>query len=136
MSTLNVNYQIYAADGVTPVYLIPFPQKDNSPQDPQSYTEIQSLRGTGSIILPGSIQSWDMEIDFYLQGINYQALMAQVDSLLTTVVMQTKYVISITRSASTTVNYNCMRLKPVQISSDDFRTGFMLCKIILRINCW
>ena len=136
MTIFKVVYQIYASDGVTPVYTIPFVQSDNSPQDPQDYVEIQTLRGQGSIIIPGSTQSWDLDLEFYLQGTNYQTLMSAVDSYLATVVQQTKYVLSIQRSPNTYVTYNIMRLKPPKLETQDFRTTFIKVTQTFRVSCW
>jgi len=108
------SYKLYASDGSTLVYTFNFVTADNGPQDPFRFTEINGMRGQGSIIVPGSESAWDLNLDFWLIGANYEALIALMDSLQSTIVFNTKYVLKIDRTPSTTVNYNVKRITPIK----------------------
>ncbi len=137
MAEFNVKYRLYDSTGLSLVYTIPLVQTDNGPQDPKDFVEIEGLRGVGSIIITGSTQAWDLELTFILQGTDYQDLIAQMDALETTIVPQTKYLLKIDRTASTTKNYNVMRLKPFEfLEGDDFRNTYQEVKVIFRVNSW
>lgn len=135
MTTFLVKYRLYASNGSTLLYTFPKVQSDNSPQDPKDYVEIEGLRGIGSLIIPGSTQSWDLNLRFVLQGVDYADLIAQMDTLQTTIVPLTKYVLKIDRTASTTQSYNVMRLKPFTFE-DNFRTDFLEVTSVFRVNSW
>ena len=136
MVAFNVKYRLYASDGTTLVYTFPLVQSDNSPQDPQSFVEIDGLRGQGSIIIPGSTEAWDLNIDFILRGADYSELIALMDALETTIVKNTKYVLKIDRTASTTKNYNVKRLVSFSFADGEFRTDFQLVRATFRTNTW
>jgi hypothetical protein len=136
MTEFPVKYRLYDSTGTSLIYTFTYVQSDNSPQDPKDFVEIDGLRGVGSIIIPGSTEAWDLELRFIIKGTDYSDLMSQMDSLETTIVMQTKYILKIDRTSSTTKNYNVMRLSPIQFIDLDFRTRFQECLIKFRVNCW
>jgi hypothetical protein len=137
MVAFPVLYRLYASNGSTLVYTFPLVQSDNSPQDPKDFVEIAGLRGVGSIIIPGSTLAWDLTIRFILQGADYSALIAAMDTLETTIVQQTPYVLKIDRTQSTTKNYNVMRLSPFVFEDDgDFRNTFQTVQVTFRVNSW
>lgn len=135
MTTFPVRYKLYDSAGTGLLYTFTYIQSDNSPQDPQDFVEITGLRGVGSVIIPGSVQPWDLNLRFFLQGVDYQDLIAKMDLLQTTIQMQTRYVLKIDRTSSTTKSYNVMRLVPISFT-EDFRTDLQECQIIFRVNSW
>lgn len=136
MTTFPVKYILYQSDGSTPVYTFSYVQNDTSLQDPKDFVEISSLRGVGSIIIPGSVQAYDMSISFIVVGEDYEDLIDKLDTLQSTIVTQTKYVLKIDRTSSTTKDYNVMRLQSFDITSDDFRTNMAQVECVLRVNSW
>ena len=136
MTEFTVYYRLYDSTGVTVVYTFPLVQSDNSPQDPTDYVEISGLRGTGSIIIGGSTQAWDLKLRFILQGDDYEELIALMDALETTIVKNTKYVLKIDRtSGGSTKDYNVKRLIPFDFS-EDFRTDMQEVVCTLKVNSW
>ena len=137
MTEFSVHYILYASNGTTPVYTFPYVQSDNSPQDPKSFVEITGLRGTGSIVIPGSTQPWDLTLRFLLTANDYEGLIALMDSVQSTIVPQTKYVLKIDRtSGGNTQSYNVMRLTPLTFTDIDFRNNTEEVTISLRVNSW
>jgi len=130
-----VKYKLYDSTGVSLIYTFPNVQSDNSPQDPKDYVEIEGLRGTGSIIIPGSTQAWDLILNFVLFEDDYEALIAAMDNLESTIVINTQYVLKIDRTLSTTKNYNVRRLKPFNFI-EGFRTDYQEVICTLRANSW
>jgi hypothetical protein len=108
-------YRLYASDGSTLIYTFDFIVNDNGPQDPIKFTEISGIRGGGSIIIGGSKQSWDLTLDFWLIGNNYQALIAKINTLQSTILMNVPYVLKIDLTPSTTLNYNVKRIVPIRL---------------------
>jgi hypothetical protein len=136
MAEFPVKYILYASDGVTPVYTFTYVQDDTHFPDPKDFVEITSLRGVGSIIIPGSTQAFDINIKFKINGIDYEDLMSKLDSMKSSIVMQTRYILKIDRTPTSTVDFNVMRLQSFTIASDDFRTGWADVECVLRANTW
>jgi len=128
-------YNLYASNGSSLIYHFDYIQNENGPQDPFNNTEITGFRGQGSLIIPGSLSSWDLSLDFCLVGTDYQDLISKMDSLESTIVMNTAYVLKIDRTPSTTKNYNVKRIVPIQWQSG-YRLTLQKGIITLRVNSW
>jgi len=128
-------YRLYENDGSTLVYTFTVQPPDNSPQDPMRFTEISGSRGVGSIIVPGSDASWNLNLRFILQGADYADLIAQMDTLQSTIVKNTEYILKIDRTISTTENYNVKRLIPIDWA-DSRRVKIQKGTIIFLVKSW
>jgi len=128
-------YMLYQYDGLTPVCQIANVVEDNGPQDPIRFTEISGSRGQGSIIVQGANAAWDLKLGFWLIGKNYQDLIAQLDSLQSSIVPNTPYVLKIDRTPTTSVSYNVKRVTPI---AWDMSSRFYSQKgtILFRVNSW
>jgi len=128
-------YKIYAADGITLVYPFQYILSDNSPINTLRFTEITGFRGQGSIIVLGSTQPWDLQLTFFLCNTNYETLITAMDSIESTIVLGTPYVLKIDRTISTTKDYNVKRLTPIQWE-DTNRVRYQKGVITFRVNSW
>jgi len=128
-------YKIYASNGNSLVYTFNYVTNENGPQDPLKQTEISGIRGIGSIIISGSADAWDLNLEFVLVGTDYQDLISKMDSLETTIARNTEYVLKIDRTSSTTKDYNVKRLVPIQWQSGK-RTTLQRGNIIFRVYSW
>ena len=135
MTQFPVKYKLYDSTGVSLLYTFQYVQSDNSPQDPKDYVEISSLRGVGSIIIPGSTQAWDLNLRFFIKGVDYSDVIAQMDALQTTIAPLTAYTLKIDRTASTTQSFKVMRLAPFEWE-DNFRNDFLEVTAVFRVNSW
>ena len=128
-------YKLYASDGLTLVYSFAYILADNSPQDALRFTEISGFRGQGSIIIGGSTQPWDIELTFFLQGTDYSDLISKMDSVETTILMNTPYLLKIDRTISTTKNYNVKRITSIKWENTQ-RVHYQKGTIQFRVNSW
>lgn len=129
------SYILYNSSGTGQIYTFPNVQSDNSPQDPFDYVEIDGLRGQGSIIIPGSEMSWDLELRFILCGTDYQDLISKIDTLESTIIKNTPYILKIDRTESTTKDYKVKRLQSFNFDTS-FRTSIQRVTAIFRVNSW
>lgn len=139
-------FNLYESDGVTPVYTFDKVASIDDFQDPSEYIEHKSLRGIGSIIIPDSNTqgvngnaSWDMNISFYLIDTDYENLVAQIESLGTTIKKFTKYVLKVDLTqGGSTKDYKVMRLESIEfpLSSNKKRVTLQLCNLIFKVNAW
>lgn len=129
-------FKLYASDGVSLIYTFPIVFSANYPHSEQKIIEHENVRGKGSIIVNGGESSWDLVLKGVLRAADYEALMVLVDSLDTTIVLNTPYYIKITKGVATTWDYKCKRITSIMYQEDNLRTNFLEYTITLRINCW
>lgn len=134
-------FRLYESNGTTLVY--EFESVLNwSPdpfQDPETFTEHTSLRGQGSIISEGSNAPWDFSLEFYLEGDGYEALIALVSAVPTTVLFNTKYILKIElTSGGSTKDLKVKRLLPFTfpIEGDRKVTTSQRGNVTFRVDSW
>lgn len=129
-------YVIWNSTETGIIYTIPFVQSDNSPQDPGKFVELNSFRGQGNIIVAGGNSApWDLVLDFVIQGTDYENLIAKMDTMESSIAKNTKYVIKIGRTSTTTKDYNVKRIDPI-VWGEDRRTTIQHGTITLKVNAW
>lgn len=131
-------FKLYQSDGSTPVYTFDNMLSMDDFQDPFTFSEHTSLRGQGSIISEGSDAAWDMNISFMLTGDDYDDLVSQMNSLLTTIAKNTKYVLRVDLTPSTTKIYKVKRLQSFAFPLENRkkRVNFQTTNLILRVASW
>jgi len=118
------------------IYTIPYVQTDNSPQDPGKFVGLNSFRGQGTIVIDGGDTApWDLILNFVLQGTDYENLVAKMDAIENTILKNTKYVLKIDRTASTTKDYKVKRIEPIAWR-EDRRTTIQHGTITFLVNSW
>ena len=130
--------RLFQNDGTTLVFEFALVTDINDFQDPITFSEHLSLRGQGSIVSEGSTAPWDLNLTFILQGADYEDLVAQMDSLLSTIVTNTQYVLRVDLTISTTKVYKVKRLQSFDFPLDNRkkRVNFQTVNLILRSNSW
>jgi hypothetical protein len=128
-------YRLYENDNTTLVYTFDAVTGDNSPQDPIRYTEISGSRGVGSIIVPGSVSTWELSLNFILFDSNYANLIDKMDDLLTYIPINEELILKIDRTISTTKDYNVKRIKPISWEQS-IRTSIQRGLISFSVNSW
>ncbi len=134
-------FRLYQSDGTTLVYEFALVLNwGNSPfLDPITFTEHLSLRGQGSIISEGSQAPFDFLLQFLLTGDDYENLVSQMNSLPTTIITNTQYVLRIDLTTSTTKDLKVKRLSsilfPVTNTKNKVNT-FQQGNITFRTDAW
>lgn len=131
-------HQIYQSDGTTLIRNIANvirrePAIDFKVPD---FIEHTSLRGTGSIIVPGGNKAYDMTFYCYLKTASYTALMSALALLESQIAVNTHYVLKIDTSSSTTQNLNVMRLQPIIVDSRGNLNTYCFYTLTLKVNSW
>jgi hypothetical protein len=133
-----VTFKLYQSDGTTLKYTFPVVISANYPYTNKTIIEHNNIRGKGSIIVNGGETSWDLILKGVLFANNYDALMALVDTLETSIEVNIPYVIKITKSqgSATTWSYNVKRITSIAYQEDNIRTNYLEYTVTLRVNCW
>lgn len=131
-------FRLYDSTGISLIYEFEFTTDINDFQDPTTFSEHISLRGQGSIISEGSDEPWDLNLSFIITGNDYEDLIAQMNSLLSTISKNTKYVLRIDLTASTTKDYKVKRLLSFDfpLNNRKKRVNFQTVNAIFRVDCW
>ncbi len=130
--------KLYASNGTTLIYTFSKVVNFEDMPDPVSFVEHTAVRGQGSIISEGSTETWTLALEFIFTGTNYTDLKTQLDTLKSTIVKFTKYILKINKDASTTENFKVMRVSNIEapIGDRNKRRTFQRIKINFLVDAW
>jgi len=134
-------FQLFANDGTTLIYDFENTLNWNPDpfQDPETFVEHTSLRGQGGIIIEGTTASWDFELEFYLSADGYEALIALISAIPTTILFNTQYILKIElTSGGSTKDLKVKRLVPINfpITGDRKVTQSQRGTITFKVDVW
>lgn len=131
-------FKLYLANGITLQYIFPVVFQANYPHSEKKLIEHESVRSKGSIVIDGGNSSWDLTLKGVLRANNYDDLMVLVDDMEKKIVLNTPYVLKISKSVAggTYWEYKIKRKEPIQFQEDSLRTNFIEYNCILRVNTW
>jgi len=132
---MSVNFKLYASNGSTLIHTFSTVFQANYPHTEKKLIEHENVRGKGSIIVDGGDSSWTLTLRGVLFANDYDALMALVDTMESSIVLNTPYVLKIL-SGVTTHSYNCKRIVPIIYQEDSLRTNFIEYTCELRCLSW
>lgn len=130
---MSVYFKLCESDGTTLRYIFPVVISANYPHSEKNIIEHSNVRGKGSIIINGGEKSWDLVIIGVLSGQDYNTLMTAIDDLEDKIVLNTAYVLKITKGIGTTWDYNVKRIVPIEYPSDNLRTDNIEYTCTLRV---
>ena len=135
-------FRLYDTDGTTLIYEFEnvLDWGDSPFQDPGKFVIHTSLRGQGGIVAEGStVDIWDLQLEFYLSASDYEALVALINAIPTTITKNTKYILKIDLTSSTTKDLKVKRLGsfrfPINGTSNK-ATGSQRVFITFTVNSW
>jgi len=132
---------LYQSNGTTPVYEFEcvLDYGDGIYQDPITFAKHESLRGQGSIISEGSTTEWELPLEFYLKGNDYADLIAEQSTIQTTILKNTKYVLKVDLTPSTTKALKVKRLSSIRFPITNPRSKVVTSQrgfITFVVDCW
>jgi len=133
---MNVYFKLYDYIGTTLKYTFPIVFQANYPHSEQNLIEHESVRGKGSIIVDGGTSSWDLTLKGVLRAADYAALIVLVEAMESAVVLNTPYVLKISKTISTSYEYKVKRITAIEYQEDNLRTNYMEYTITFRVNAW
>ena len=133
-------FRLYDSTGVSLIYEFEnvLDWGDSPFLDPITFSEHTSLRGQGSIISEGSQAPWDLPLIFLLIADDYEALVALMNALPSTIANNTSYVLKIDLTSSTTKDLKVKRLEPIQFPVPRKKKviTYQRGTINFRVNAW
>jgi hypothetical protein len=133
-----VYFRLYQSNGVTLVYTFPVVFEANYPHSEKEMIEHKSIRGKGSLYVDGGEVAWDLILRGVVFGADYDAVEGAIEAMEGAVVINTPYVLKITKSVAGATNYeyNVKRVTPIQYQIDNRRTDYLEYNIQFRVNSW
>lgn len=130
-------FQLYASNGTTPVYTFPLVQDTNLPKTAKKAIVHQGFRGIGSLVCETGNESFDGTISFIINYSDYEDWCTKIDSLESTIVFNTPYVLSIPKSVSTYYTYNVKRVQDISYDKN-MRNGLgkQVVTVTFLVNAW
>ncbi len=132
------SFKLYMSDGSTPLYtiadvigIVGWPDKDN----PTSVS-LKNLRSKGEISIPGGDDSYDIIFHARLGATGYANLISQFNTLQSTIVSNTHYVLKCDLTVSTTDDINIIRKAKLRIEDRGNLNKFLYYFLTLRANSW
>ena len=107
-------FTIRSADNVTQLYQFSAVQSTNLPQTVRDTITISNQRARGAVVIDGGIKSFEAKIDFVLwsDSLDYEDISAQIDTLETTIPINTPFILRMDKTSTTWYDYKIKRLVP------------------------
>jgi hypothetical protein len=134
MSTVP-SFKLYASDGITLVYTFPVVVYTNAPKSEKKTIIIEGQRAKGSLVIDGGEKSWNLELEGWITGVDYDAIAVGIYALEAAVTLNTKFVLKFERSSTEKYSYNVKRLEPIEYSQS-LRTISQVYRINFLTYCW
>ena len=131
----NVTFTVYAANGTTPVYVLPGVFQANYPHSEIKTIIHENVRAKGGIVVSGGESLWTLTLKGVIMAADYIALMTIVDAIEAAIVMNTAYYVKIV-SGSSTYSYKVKRINPILWDETSLRTNFQEYQIEFLVNTW
>ena len=128
-------FRLYESDGVTLRHTFPAVVYTNAPQSIEKSVVIEGQRGDGCIVIPGGESSWDLQMRGTLTADDYDAIVVAMDALESAVQLNTKYVLKLDKTDSTTYSWNVIRIEPINYP-ESLRLNYQKYEITLKANAW
>lgn len=134
-------HKVYASDGATLVYTI----EDVMRRDPviaktvPDFVEHTNLRSSGSIQIPGGNKPYDITLYARLAGANYTELINNLESLTSTVLINTNYYLKFDKSLTNDGDLESIKVRLLDITVDTSRgnlTRWLYYSIVFRALAW
>jgi hypothetical protein len=102
-------FELYDSTGSDLIWTFFAVDDTNIPQAPVDTVTITNFRSSGAIVIAGGDKPFEGSLHFWVVGSGYTDVMGQIDTLLSSIVINTPYTLKIGTSASTTISYNVKR---------------------------
>lgn len=135
--TWTPSIKLYASNGTSLIYTFAYVlDLPDWPKDEPGSVELSNLRGAGSIIIPGGNLAYDFRVKGILRAADYQALIADMKSMNSTIVSNTPYVLSINLTPSTYDTTKVKRVSPIVWEGPERKTTHQYYTVTFRALSW
>jgi hypothetical protein len=129
--------KLYDSAGTTLLYTFTAVQDTNIPLEEIRSSKITPYRGRGAIVLTGSVKDSDIYVSGILDAADYEALVVLMDSMKSTIVKGTKYILKMDKSSSGQYSYNVKMVDDISMPIDeDKRNTYQNYKCTFISNAW
>jgi len=136
--TWTPKFSLWNDTGVTKLYQFYAVNYTNAPQSVKKNIRVSNLRGKGEIIIDGGTAPWELEIRFALVGEDYTEVASLVDTLESTILLNTPYIFLMDKSVSTFYQYQIKRILPFVYTDVErnLRNNYQKVTAKFSVNAW
>lgn len=131
----NPSFKLYQSNGSTLVYYVENVISTNYPEDNPSSVMLTNLRSSKGIIIPGGDKPWDLTMRCLLIGTNYIDLQGKINTLKSSILSNTPYVLKIEMSPGAYDTINVTRVNSI-IFEEGRRVKFQYFILNLLASSW
>jgi hypothetical protein len=131
-------YKLWDQTGAVLLYTFSAVQDCNVPQNPQETVIVTNLRSSGAVVISGGTKTFDAKINFWLFGNGYGNIISQIDTLYSTIAVNTPYILTVDKSPTTTYSYHVKRVLDFEWvgQNRDWRNYRQEVNLTLLANSW
>ena len=131
-------FSLWNSAGSTKLYQFFAVNYTNAPQSVKNLVKVSNLRGKGEIVIDGGTAPWELELRFALIGDDYTEVTSLIDTLESTILLNTPYLILIDKTISTFYQYNVKRTEPFTYTDieNDLRNNIQKVTSRFDVNAW
>lgn len=131
------SFQLYASNGTDLVYTFDdVIEITGWPSDSPDYVEHSNLRSQGSIIVAGGDKAYNITIRGVLRSTDYENLTTAMLNLKNTIDNNTKYVLKLDKSSTTTDDIKVIRVDSINFTGPAKRTKWQYYEVTFLANSW
>lgn len=133
------SYKLYSADGLTLIYTFFAVQDCNVPQSPSETIVQTNFRSSGAVVIAGGNKPFEAKINFWLVGVTtYTDVITAIDLLISTIPVNTPFLLRIDKTPSTYYQYNVKRIQDFEWLNQarDWRNYRQEVNCPLLANAW
>lgn len=131
-------FKLYDSTGTSLIYTFFAVDDTNLPQVPVDTVTITNFRSSGAIVIGGGNKPFEATLHFWIVGSGYTDVEGQLASLLSTIVVNTPYILKVGKSISMTDSYNVKRIQDFTWGNvaRDLRNYRQEITLKLLVNAW
>lgn len=131
------SFKLYAENGTTLIYTFEHVQDlPDWPHDEPSYIEYKNLRASGAITVSGGDKSYDFNILGVITASDYQTLITAMKLMQSSIVNNTKYILKLDTSPTTTDEIKVKRLDPIEFRGPERKTTLQYYTVTFKALSW
>lgn len=131
-------FTLWSANGLTLLYTFPAVNDTNLPQTPSDNIVITNLRSSGAVVISGGKKPFEAMLGFWIFGQSYSDVITAIDSLVSTIPINTPFLLRYDKTPSTYYEYPVKRLLDFEWTgvSRDLRNYRQEVTLKLLANSW
>lgn len=129
-------FRVYDETGLNLQYTFLNVQDANYPNSTRKSVVHENFRGKGAIVVDGGEDTWELKITGIITSDDYEDLISSIETLESSVDLNTRYILKINKTETTYYEYKVKRISSIQWGDTNFRNDFIEYTVTFLVNSW